>query len=118
MMTRRRDVWIAYSLMAPALVLIAGVLAYPVAWEVWVSLTDLSPLNESGATFVGLENYRRLLGDGQFWRAAAVTVGFALVTTVAKLVLGVAFALLLARPFRGRALVFLAVFLPDRKSVV
>src|SRR5258708_39543199 len=32
--------------------------------------------------------------------------------TVAKLALGLGFALLLARPFRGRALVFLAIFLP------
>jgi multiple sugar transport system permease protein len=34
------------------------------------------------------------------------------VTIAAKLALGLGFALLLARPFRGRALVFLAVFLP------
>jgi len=39
-------------------------------------------------------------------------VVFAVVTTLAKLALGVAFALLLARPFRGRTLVFLAIFLP------
>src|SRR5262249_57489436 len=88
------------------------VLASPVGWEAWLSLTDLSPLNDRGAVFVGLRNYRHLLTDADFWRAAVVTVGFAALTTLAKLVLGVAFALLLARPFRGRALVFLAVFLP------
>jgi len=98
--------------MAPALLLLATVLGYPVAWEVWTSLTNLSPLNEPGSAFVGLENYRQLLGEGEFWRAATVTVVFALVTSAAKLALGIGFALLLARPFRGRALVFLAVFLP------
>lgn len=54
----------------------------------------------------------RLLQDRQFWWAATVTVTYALVTSVVKLALGLAFALLLARPFRGRALVFFAVFLP------
>jgi multiple sugar transport system permease protein len=112
MNARARDVRLAYLLMAPAVVLMGGVLAYPVAWEVWVSLTDLSPLNEDGPVFVGLENYRRLLADATFWRAAIVTVVFATVTSALKLVIGVGFALLLARPFRGRALVFLAIFLP------
>ena len=102
----------AYLLLAPAILLLVTVLAYPVGWEAWISLTDLSPLNDRGPVFVGLRNYIHLLTDAEFWRAAAVTVGFAALTTLAKLVLGVAFALLLARPFRGRALVFLAVFLP------
>jgi len=109
---KRRDVGLAYLLLAPALLLLVTVLAYPLAWEVWTSLTDLSPLNDGPPAFVGLDNYHRLLADPQFWRAATVTVVYAVVTSVAKLALGVGFALLLARPFRGRALVFLAVFLP------
>jgi len=111
-MTRRREIGVAYALMGPAVVLLLGVLTYPVGWGVWVSLTDLSPLNDGPARFVGLANYGRLALDADFWHMLAVTVGFALVTSVAKLALGVSFALLLARPFRGRALVFLAIFLP------
>jgi len=109
---RRREIQFAYVLLAPALLLLGVVLAYPVGWEVWTSLTDLSPLKDGSADFVGLTNYRRLLADAEFWRAAFVTVVYAVVTSVAKLALGLGFALLLARPFRGRALVFLAIFLP------
>ena len=98
--------------MAPSLLLVLGVLAYPVAWEVWVSLTDFSSHSTSAAAFVGLANYARLVTDGDFWSALLTTVLYFAVTTAAKLVLGVALALLLARPGRGRALVFLAVFLP------
>jgi multiple sugar transport system permease protein len=103
---------VAYALLAPTLLLLLLVLAYPVGWEVWTSLTDLSPLNDGPTAFVGLENYRRLLSTAEFWHAAAVTVIYAGVTSVAKLVLGIGFALLLARPFPGRAFVFLAIFLP------
>lgn len=109
---RTREIGLAYVLLAPALLLLGGVLAYPLGWEIWSSLTSLSPLQSGRPEFVGLENYRRHLSDSQFWLAATVTVGHALVTSAAKLGLGLGFALLLARPFRGRALVFLAVFLP------
>ena len=98
--------------MAPSLLLVLGVLAYPVAWELWVSLTDFSSHSTGAAAFVGLANYARLAKDIDFWSALLTTVLYFAVTTAAKLVLGVALALLLARPGRGRALVFLAVFLP------
>jgi multiple sugar transport system permease protein len=98
--------------MAPSLLLVLGVLAYPVAWEVWVSLTDFSSHSTGAAAFVGAANYGRLAADPDFWSALVTTVLYFAVTTTAKLVLGVGLALLLARPGRGRALVFLAVFLP------
>jgi len=109
---RRREIAAGYALMAPSLVLVLGVLVYPVAWEVWVSLTDLSSHSTGPAAFVGLANYARLATDVDFWSALLTTVLYFAVTTAAKLVLGVALALLLAWPGRGRALVFLAVFLP------
>ena len=109
---RRREIRVAYLLLSPAVLLLLVVLGYPLGWEVWTSLTDLSPLKDGGAAFVGVENYRHFLGDAEFWRAATVTVVYAAVTSVAKVVIGVGFALLLARPFRGRAFVFLAMFLP------
>jgi ABC-type sugar transport system permease subunit len=109
---RRRQVAAAYALMAPALALVLGMLAYPLGWEIWISLTSFSSRGDGGAAFVGLANYARLLRDAEFWRALATTVAYFAVTTAVKLVLGVGMALLLARPSRGRALVFLAVFLP------
>ena len=109
---RRREIAWAYVLMAPALLMVLAVLAYPVAWEVWIGLTSFSSRTEGGPEFVGLLNYRTMLADVFFWRALLTTVVYFGVTTGAKLALGLAMALLLARPSRGRALVFLAVFLP------
>jgi multiple sugar transport system permease protein len=109
---RAGNVWLAYALLSPALLLLTVVMAYPLGWEVWMSLTDLSPLKGGAAEFIGLANYRRLLADAAFWQAAFVTVAYAVVTSAGKLAVGLGFALLLARPFRGRALVFMAIFLP------
>src|SRR5207253_5985705 len=111
---RRREVVAAWLLLAPAAVMVAGVLAYPVAWEAWTSLTDLSSQRGGPARFVGLRNYVELLTNPvyRFWPAATATLAFAGVTGVVKLLLGLGLALLLQRPFRGRAFVLLAVFLP------
>jgi len=109
---RARDVRLAYLLLSPALLLLLTALAYPIGWEVWTSFTDLSPLKDGSTAFVGAANYSRLLAGADFWLAAFVTVVYAVITSLAKLVLGLGFALLLARPFRGRVFVFLAVFLP------
>lgn len=108
----RQQVAAAYVLLTPALALVLGVLAYPLGWEVWVSLTNFSSRAEGTPIFVGVANYLRLLQDADFWRALGTTLGYFLLTTGAKLVLGVALALVLARPSRGRAIAFLAVFLP------
>jgi len=110
--TGRSKTVVAYALMAPALTLVLAVLAYPLGWEIWISLTNFSTSGGSARDFIGLENYRTMLADRDFWRGCLTTVGYFAVTTVGKLVLGIAMALLLARPARGRALVFLAVFLP------
>src|SRR5438445_13582177 len=98
---RRRDIQVAYLLLAPTLLLLLTALAYPVGWEVWTSLTDLSPLKDGPTAFVGLENYRHFLADPEFWRAPRVTAVYAAGTSVARPGLGVAFARLLARSFRG-----------------
>jgi len=53
-----------------------------------------------------------MLVDPFFWQALTTMVAYFAVTAAAKLALGRAMTLLLARPARGRALVFPAVFLP------
>src|SRR5207247_9996476 len=82
--TRRRDIQLAYLLLAPTLLLLLTVLAYPVGWEVWTSLTDLSPLKDGPPAFVGLANYRAFLADPEFWRAAGVPGRFARRTRAAQ----------------------------------
>jgi ABC-type sugar transport system permease subunit len=108
---RRREIVAAYLLLTPAVVLVGGVLAYPLAWEIWISLTN-SVVQQTSATYIGIRNYLDLLREADFWRATANTLGYLVLTTLLKLAVGVAVALLLARPFPGRPLVFVAAFLP------
>jgi ABC-type sugar transport system permease subunit len=105
-------VFLAYLLLAPAVALVLGLQAFPLAYQVRLSLTDFSPMARAGAAFVGLRNYLEILGDPGFWLAAGNTTGYIVITGVLKLAVGIAMALILSRPFPGRPLVYLAAFLP------
>jgi hypothetical protein len=71
---RRREVAVAYALLAPSVLLVLGVLAYPVAWEAWVSLTDFSSQSTGRPAFVGAANYARMAADAEFWSALLTTL--------------------------------------------
>jgi multiple sugar transport system permease protein len=86
-------------LAAPAVLLLGGLLAYPLLLGLWLSLTD-STLG-SPSNFIGIRNYVRLLADPVFRGAAAYALIYTFGTVVFKMGLGLALALLLNRQFRG-----------------
>src|SRR4029077_13575716 len=81
---RRREIVLAYLLLAPAVLLVLGVLAYPMGWQGWVSLAN-SVVQDTSTKFIGLRNYAELLGDPTFWRATVNTLGYLGVTAVLKM---------------------------------
>ncbi|HEU0167911.1 MAG TPA: ABC transporter permease subunit, partial [Chloroflexota bacterium] len=103
--------WQGYALALPALLLVLGVVVYPVVYDAWLSLTNASNFAGEGR-FIGLANYARLLSRGDFWEAARTSAFLTLSSALLALLLGVLTALLLWWRFWGRALVFLAVFVP------
>lgn len=104
---------LAWRLIAPALLVTAGIALFPLAWTVWESLHrhDLR-MPWLGRPFVGLGNYAEILGDGRFWEAMLHTALFTAVTVVLELGIGLFLALAMNRAFRGRGLVRAAVLVP------
>ncbi len=91
--------------------------AFPVAYSLYISFTDYQLL--AGASqWVGLDNYRELLGDPAFLAALKNTFIFVLGTIPVTTVCALALALLVNRQFRGRALFRSAFFLPSITSMV
>jgi multiple sugar transport system permease protein len=97
--------------LAPAAALLAVVTAFPLAYVLWISLERRSLL-DAAPHFIGLGNYARLLADARFWNALGNTAYFAAVSVALELVLGLAFALAMQRPFRGRALLYGVILVP------
>lgn len=101
---------LGYLLAAPAIILVVGVIAYPVAAEAWQSLTDATVA--SPGHFVGLQEYAVILRSPVFWAAAWNTAWFAGLTTLGQLGLGFVIACLLFGRLPGRDVALLLFLLP------
>jgi multiple sugar transport system permease protein len=99
-----------YGLILPAFALIACLVAYPFGMAVYFSLSDYWV--GSPGQFVGLGNYREILGNEVFRQTVQNSFLFTALALTGKTVLGVWLALLLARNLRGKRLLRGAVLLP------
>ena len=99
-------------LLAPAFLLLALIVVYPIGTLIFNSFFDLRLSGGSGMKFVGFENYLLVLKDGDFWNATWNTVLITLITVPGALVVGLGLALLANLPFRRQWPVRLALLLP------
>lgn len=88
-------------LLTPTLILMAGFIVFPVLYAGWLSLNQSDPFRQV-TSFVGLANFQRLLQGDEFWQSLRVGLVFTVATVVLQVVVGMALALLLHQPFRGR----------------
>jgi multiple sugar transport system permease protein len=98
---------------APAVLLVAAIIVFPIAYTVWMSLQEWFASNITSPKFVGLANYQKIaVGDPRFRDALFRTLYFTGVVVAAETVLGVAMALLFNREFWGRGLLRTLAILP------
>ncbi|HEV7167406.1 MAG TPA: hypothetical protein VGN49_05485, partial [Micrococcaceae bacterium] len=78
--TTRKSAWQAYSdwannhrkwlFAAPAMIFVGILIAFPLAWTLYLSLTDAHGSVRAASHFVGFANYLQTLGDtDRFWPA-------------------------------------------------
>jgi multiple sugar transport system permease protein len=108
---RRRDARAGVALLAPALVTLAALAAWPGLWVLWLSLHQRVPIFGIDR-FVGAAHYVFLGGDPRFWNAAWVTLAFTVLSVALELALGVGVALALQRQQRGRRVAVALLLLP------
>ena len=102
---RRLRPLVPYALLAPALLVLAAILGFPLYRLVSLSFQQygLKELFAGRGTWIGLRNYQDILTDGFFWTVVARTVLFAAVCVGLTMGLGTLVALLLrnlGRPMR------------------
>jgi len=110
---------LAYGLIAPSLLLIIGVMAYPMTYTVLLSFhTRILSRPALGTRFVGLTNYIEAVQDPLFRQVFGQTLYFVVVSLAIEMVIGMGLALLLHRQFAGRDLVRGLILLPWMLSPV
>jgi multiple sugar transport system permease protein len=90
----------ALLLIAPALALLAAVLAWPLVSGILLSFRDVRIVGSTGP-WVGLDNYAKVLGDPAFWRAARLSLVWVAANAVFQTALALAAALILHQKFPG-----------------
>lgn len=106
--------------MTPVILFLIVAALIPTILAINDSLTDLSLASflPSGQ-FIGLENFRELLGsDPKFYAALGRTALFVMLAVPIELVLGLSIAVLLNRQFRGQRLVVTTLILPTMVAPV
>ncbi|MDH3603408.1 MAG: sugar ABC transporter permease [Candidatus Tectomicrobia bacterium] len=87
-------------LLAPALLILLGLVVYPFLYAVWLSFFDKSV--GTVANFVGFGNFRYVMAWPQFSAALYNTAVFTIVAVAIKFVLGMSVAVVLNQHIRGR----------------
>ncbi len=102
-----------YAFIAPAAVIMAIALLYPLGYMIYGSFRDWDPSQSlAEADFIGIKNYVTLFHDPAFRESLSVTLIFASSVVVAELVIGVGLALLLDRNIRGMSVLRTLFILP------
>jgi multiple sugar transport system permease protein len=115
--TTSKDLMLALPWIAPALVLIFGVVLFPAAVMFYNSTRDIS---QSGVDRgpAGFENYQALLDFDPIWGVLARTFVWVVAVVLFTVLISLALAQLLNKAFPGRQLVRMAVIIPWAASVV
>ncbi len=98
---------------APAFIVLAVVLLYPLAYAVWLSFHQWTLRTfKQGIPFIGFQNYIDLFSNPDFVSSIRVTFTFVFLAISIEFVLGMALALLLNQEMKGRGLVRAMILLP------
>jgi multiple sugar transport system permease protein len=110
---RPADRWFRWGTLAPAVVVLVVLTAWPILNLLWMSLNTIE-FSRAGAsfTFTPVENFRRLAGDQLFRISLWVTLLFVIASVTIEMVLGFLLALVVSGVGRGKGLIRTLMILP------
>jgi multiple sugar transport system permease protein len=108
----RAETRLGQKLVAPAIVVMLVVTAFPMIRALYLSVYNYSLTAPEDREFVGLSNYITALTDPLFWRDTGVTVMYMLVTVAIELVIGFAFAMVMHKVIFARGVIRTSILIP------
>lgn len=107
--TKRIEPWL---LLAPMLIVLATVTAWPLARTAYLSFMHASLDAGDVPRFIGFGNYLALMKDGDWWHAARNTAFFAATSVTLETLAGVGIALLIDSQIKGRGALRAVMLIP------
>lgn len=93
--SRNQEALVALLFLLPSLIGFVVFYAVPAVRGLWISLTDWDLLTD--ASFIGLDNYRNLLNDPNFWNALKVTALYVLYNIPIQTMFAIGIAVMMDR---------------------
>lgn len=109
----------AYLFTAPffLMFIIFGIL--PVVYSVYIAFFSWDPLDPSNQNFVGLDNFRILMEDGNFWNAVRNTFAIWFFSSIPQMFMSIGLAAVLRNPtLRGKTFFRSIMLVPNITSVL
>lgn len=115
---RDKNARLGYWLILPTVLLIGGLIFYPIAYNLWLSLHEVNMNPTQPNTFIALQHFFDVLGDFDFWISFRTSLVFTVTTVIGTTLLGLGVAILLNRKFPGRPVVRGIILLPYVTPVI
>ncbi|AYG63497.1 carbohydrate ABC transporter permease [Rhizobium jaguaris] len=108
---------LGFVLTLPAQILVLFIALFPLLMQLYISLTDWSPLEGTGwwrayELWNGFANYTDLAVDGRFWSALGRTALIMIVCVPAEFLLGLGLAILFMDDFAGKRFFYSVMLIP------
>ncbi|MCG8573211.1 MAG: sugar ABC transporter permease, partial [Spirochaetes bacterium] len=114
---RTREIRFGWALIMPAIVIIGGLILYPILYNIYISFFDMK-VQGMDAKFIGFSNHMQVITDVEFWKSVLTTVIYVLGSTLGTAFLGVIAALIMNKEFPFRGLVRSLLLFPYIAPVV
>jgi len=119
-LVQRFGLWetVGWSFAAPGLTLLFGVMGFPLAYSLLLSISSFTLVHTKLWPLTGFKNFEVVLADPLFWNSLQTTVIYTVVTVAATFLLGLCVALMLNKVIRGKSLYFTVLAIPLAMSPV
>ena len=102
----------AFIMLAPAIVFLALLIAFPLGKVVHDAFTHVHLINNSMTGFAGIENFKTVVSDEHFGQAVKNTIYWTVFSVLGEYIVGMTTAVLLNQKFKGRAIFRTCIFIP------
>lgn len=100
----KRELWSARGLLLPAVIFLILLTQVPFVVTIVYSSLKWNLLYPNDRGFTGFDNYKSALTSGDLWPSIVATVLITAFSVILSVIIGMVFAILLDRDFRGRAI--------------
>ncbi|WP_034862605.1 carbohydrate ABC transporter permease [Ruminiclostridium cellobioparum] len=112
---RIRENLVAYAFMAPALIVLAVFVFYPIIYSIPLAFYDYSGIGESH--YIGFDNFIKAFHDEEFWIAIRHSIQFVLVVPIIQ-ILSILLATLVNKKLPGISIFRVLIYIPVVTSMI